>query len=202
MADARADGETEGLPLNQFTKSTLPGWRPGLQKYPLRLYVQLLELWWRQTELREEQTGPTMAGRLRGTALQKALALTAVRYDEYGQGRQVTGDELLAQPTVPADDQIGMLEQPAGATLLMRMLITEYGQNVQDTTIQSLQSFFEFDRGQLGMLEYISMWNMVYEEAVTDAGMDMNDIARSYVLLHKSGLSPKARHDQLRLRPE
>ena len=68
-------GSGGGLPLNTFNRNVPPGWRAGDPKYPLRLYRQLLQLWWRQTELTEAQTGPTLAGRLRGSALQFALAL-------------------------------------------------------------------------------------------------------------------------------
>eukprot|EP00959_Pyramimonas_sp_CCMP1952_P168851 3527608-Pyramimonas_sp.AAC.1 len=58
-------GNGGGIPLDTFNKNTPPGWRPGNGKYPLRRYIQLLRLWWRQTELAEYAAGPAMAGRLR-----------------------------------------------------------------------------------------------------------------------------------------
>ena len=95
-AETRGDAK---LPLDTFTQSTPPGWRPGLRWYPLMRYRQLLALWYRQTSLGETQLGPAMAGRLRGTAFQFALALTAQRLDlDTGNRRQMIGDELLAQP--------------------------------------------------------------------------------------------------------
>ncbi len=51
-------------------------------KHPYRLYLQLLKLWWRQTDCTESQAGPTIVGRLKGTALQIALNMTADSYDE------------------------------------------------------------------------------------------------------------------------
>ena len=44
MAQIGEDSREGGLPLNQFSKSCPPGWRPGLVKYPLRLYIQLVRL--------------------------------------------------------------------------------------------------------------------------------------------------------------
>ena len=67
------------LPLEAFTKSTPPGWRPGVATYPIRRFVQLLRLWWRLTDLPEESAGVAMAGRLRGTAFQFAISLSITR---------------------------------------------------------------------------------------------------------------------------
>ena len=87
-----------GMPLESFTRSTPPGWRPGVTSYPLRRYKQLLALWWRQTDLEERFLGPAMAGRLRGTAFQLAMAMRENRYDPIAQAFRVfEGDELLAQ---------------------------------------------------------------------------------------------------------
>lgn len=91
-----------GLPLNTFSKNVPPGRRSGNPKYPIRLYVQLLRLWWRQTEVSETACGPTIAGRLRGTALQVALALSRDRLDlTTGTRRIFTGDDLLTEPAHP-----------------------------------------------------------------------------------------------------
>ena len=104
MSEQNNDFAISGLPLNQFTQKTPPGWRPGVPRYPLRLYEQLLKLWWRQTDVSEAQSGPLMAGRLRGTAFQLALKITQDRFDpDTGQIRQFTGDELLAQGPLVAE---------------------------------------------------------------------------------------------------
>jgi len=89
-----------GLPLKSFSKNVPPGWIPGDPRYPLKLYTQLLRLWWRQTDIPEGAAGPTMAGRLRGTALQYAMRLKANRLDlVVGGMREMVGDELLSQPS-------------------------------------------------------------------------------------------------------
>ena len=62
--------------------------------------MQLMRLWWRQTDIVEASVGPAMAGRLRGTAFQFALSLRADRLDQdTGVRRIMVGDELLAQPS-------------------------------------------------------------------------------------------------------
>lgn len=90
---------SHGLSLETFSRSTPPGWKPNMSRYPLRRYLQLLRLWWRTTDVPEHASGPAIAGRLRGTAFQLALSLSADRYDpDTGQVRHMVGDDLLAQP--------------------------------------------------------------------------------------------------------
>ena len=132
---AREQGEgwhnETGTPIDQFSKSMPPGWRPNVARYPLRRYIQLLRLWWRQTDLPETSAGPAMAGRLRGTAFQIAMNLAADRLDQNtGLRRRMTGDELLSQqahdPYTDPQTQTLYPEEPAGATLLMNALQAEY----------------------------------------------------------------------------
>ena len=100
MASSHTDGgghSDGGLPLKSFSKNVPPGWIPGDPRYPLKLYSQLLRLWWRQTDIPEGAAGPTIAGRLRGTALQYAMRLKAHRLDLVNGGvREMIGDELLS----------------------------------------------------------------------------------------------------------
>ena len=101
MAESSNDGHG-GMPLETFTKSTPPGWRPGDQKYPFRRYEQLIGLWLRMTDLSESARGPAMTGRLRGTAFQMAMAMTVTRC----QGptsllSKPIGADLLGQASIP-----------------------------------------------------------------------------------------------------
>ena len=79
MADQQQHGDvfsTDRMPLDTFSRNVPPGWRPGVARYPIRRYKQLLSLWWMQTELPEHQCGAAIAGRLRGTAFQYAFSLS------------------------------------------------------------------------------------------------------------------------------
>ena len=198
---AASDGQHDsGTPLDQFTKSMPPGWRPNVVRYPLRRYIQLLRLWWRQTDLPETSAGPAMAGRLRGTAFQLAMNLSADRLDiNTGNRRRMTGDELLSQqahdPWSHPTTQVLHPEEPAGATILMNALQTEYGVQDQDMSIAALDAFFGHQRGSFAMNDFLSMWKMTFEEANVMADLQMNDVAKSYLLLRSCGLSERAKDD-------
>ena len=137
---------SSNLPLEQFNKSTPPGWRPGDAKYPLRRYEQLLSLWSKMTDLRPDQMGPAMAGRLRGASFQLAMKLTTIRR------LPPTGSELTLEAadalsceeidefTLP-DGMTVVPKQPGGARILLNLLRKEYKTNQQNTTIASLDSW-------------------------------------------------------------
>ena len=190
-----------GIALNTFTRTTPPGWSPGNRKYPLRLYHQLLRLWWKQTTVSEEQAGPTMAGRLRGTALQLALSLSAYRYC-YVREEWTTfvGDELLAQPSAPETtllDGTVVAAQLAGAAVLMNALNTEFGVSTQDLASQALESFTEFRQANLSLLDYITQFRLVFDEACTQSGLAMNNVGKTHFFFKYSNLTGKQKHDFL-----
>ena len=70
---------SEKLALDNFTRATPPGWRPGIRRYPYKRLLQLMKLWWRQTDVDEARADITIAGRLRGAAFQFALGLCPCR---------------------------------------------------------------------------------------------------------------------------
>ena len=141
-----------------------------------------------------------MAGRLRGAAFQLALSLKAERLDvSTGTRRAMTGDELLSQPshdtwTNPVDQTLHP-EEPAGASVLMKALQAEYGVQDQDMSISSLDAFFSHTRGSLAMNDFLTMWKLTYEEANTLADLQMNNVAKSYLLLRSCGLPEKTKDD-------
>ena len=147
-AATASDGKDGGLPLDAFTKTTPPGWRPGNPKYPIRRYMQLLRLWWKQTDVQDQCLGPVIAGRLRGTAFQFAMAIQAERLDlsdpDAGIRRTMVGEELLSQAShIDHTDRHGR-HHPAsdnGAQLSVRALQDEYGIEPQELTLCSLDSF-------------------------------------------------------------
>ena len=75
MHAPRSDDRSGGIPLDEWTKGCPPGWQPGLDWYPLKLYLDKLKLWWRVTPEPEEAIGPIVAGRLKKGAQTLALKL-------------------------------------------------------------------------------------------------------------------------------
>ena len=65
MANDHGDGNS-GMALTNYTKSTPPGWRAGLSDYPLKRYLELLEIWANITDLDAAKIGASVAGRLGG----------------------------------------------------------------------------------------------------------------------------------------
>ena len=70
-----------GLPLQEYTSRVPPGWDPNDSRYPLHLYQERLSLWSRLTELRPEQVGVAIVGRLKGRAYNLALSLVVTTPD-------------------------------------------------------------------------------------------------------------------------
>ena len=68
-------GENSGMALHSYSKTQPPGWRAGLADYPLKRYLELLELWMATTDLEEKNIGPAVAGRLGGRVQTLAINL-------------------------------------------------------------------------------------------------------------------------------
>ena len=140
-------------------------------------------------------------GACAATALQFAMALRADRFDTNLRVRTImVGDEFCFQPSHPAlvDPQTGALlaaEEPAGAAFLLSALQAEYGVQDQNMSISALDAFFSHSRGALNMSDYLTMWKMTLEEADMLAGLQMNNVAKSYLLLRTSGLPERAKDD-------
>ena len=203
---ANVGNQTGGLPLDEYTRATPPGWRPGLDWYPLRLYLDKLKIWYRIQEYEEAEIGPIIAGRLKGGALKLALTLRVptplAQADNINNGWFV-GDEALIRPAVQEerDPGTGNLIQPAlpsGVQTLLRLLENRYGLDHQDKVTSSLDAFFDFRRERLSLQEYLNEFEVRYDDAETRAGLRMNEVARSHLLLRWSGIS-RDKQDDIRL---
>ena len=58
--------------------------------------------------------------------------------------------------------------------------------NAQDQQIASLDAFFNLTRGSLSLSDYLTMWRLCYDEAEQHAGLQMNNVAKSYLMLRAS----------------
>ena len=86
----------------------------------------------------------------------------------------------------------------AGATVLINALsdpASGYGTHSQDQSIQSLETFFTFERGSLSTHDYMQMWNMCFQDAEEHGGLQLNNVGKSFLLLWKSCLSVKEIYD-------
>ena len=56
---------------------------------------------------------------------------------------------------------------------------------------KALETFFDFRRGNLPSPEWSVQWQLNLEEAVTHAGVEVNQVAKTYLFLKSSGLLQK-----------
>eukprot|EP00913_Durusdinium_trenchii_P006988 g6572.t1 len=85
----------------------------------------------------------------------------------------------------------GMLSSSDRVQMLAMQLRAAFGQSDQELTTSALEAFFEHRRGKLTLQEYASEWDLRYEEAQVRAGLEINDIAKTYLFFRNSGLLNK-----------
>eukprot|EP00435_Cladocopium_sp_Y103_P048511 s541_g14.t1 len=179
-----------GIPLQEYRKDVPPGWAPGLPDYPLRLFFERVKVWYRLYDGPDETVGPLLAGRLVGRAQKIALSLRLA--DPHGNID--VGDAALVRLSVdevrdPTNPAI-ILQQaiPSGVQALMNALKDAFGEGDQLRATQSLENFFDLRRGRLSLAEYSAEWTMRMEEAFTHAGLDINDVAKTFLYFRGSQL--------------
>ena len=80
---------------------------------------------------------------------------------------------------------------PSRVTALANALTEAFGQSDQELTTSALEAFFELRRGKLSLQEFTAEWELRYEEAQMRAGLDINDVAKTYLYFKQSGLPSK-----------
>ena len=181
------------MTLEEFTRKIPPGWRPGIKSYPFRRYMEKLRLWWRFAEIREDQVGPLVAARLQGTPFD--LAMT---FELYRDGVKYTGADALALVNVDATVDVNgntVAAQPAGVTIFIQQLIQEYEKHDQDRQTEKLDTFFDLRRGHLSLEQYCTEFKHCLHEAETLAGLQINNVCKTYLFLKWSGIAPKRVED-------
>ena len=193
-----APGHAGGVPLEEYRKDIPPGWEPNLVNYPLKLYMERVQLWYRVYEGADESVGPLLAGRLRGRAQQIALGL---RLPE-PNGHIDTGDAALVRLSVDEvrDPSSGIIIQqaiPSGVQALMSALRAAFGEADQLQATRALETFLEFKRQRMTLPERSVQWQLNLDEAMTHSGLELNNVAKTYLYFKSSGLNQKSLDDLL-----
>ncbi|CAK8997028.1 Potassium voltage-gated channel subfamily H member 6 (Ether-a-go-go-related gene potassium channel 2) (ERG-2) (Eag-related protein 2) (Ether-a-go-go-related protein 2) (Voltage-gated potassium channel subunit Kv11.2) [Durusdinium trenchii] len=182
-----------GLPLGEFRKDTPPGWIPGDPSYSLKLYMERVRMWYRTFEGPDEMVGPLIAGRLQGRAQTIAHSLRLVD----PLGNYDVGDAALVRLSVeevrdPMNQAIILQPAiPSGVQALMNALKEAFGDAEQVQATRSLETFFDLKRGRLSLQEFSVEWNLKLEEAVTHAGLQINNVAKTFLFFRASQLPAK-----------
>lgn len=166
--------------------------------YPLKLYLERVKMWYRIYEGPDESVGPLLAGRLRGRAQQ--IALTLRLPDPHG-GVDI-GDGALVRLSVdevrdPVNGQVIQQAIPSGVQALLAALRAAFGEADQLRATRAMEVFFEFKRGRMALPEWSVQWQLNLDEAITHSGLDLNNVARTYLYLKSSQLSQKMIDDLL-----
>ena len=168
-----------GIPLDEWRKDVPPGWKPGVENYPLRIYFAKLKLWYRCCEVPDEVIGPLIAGRLQGRAQRIALELKLVRPD----GSYDIGDAALVRlsvdEVVDPQDGVTIIQHhiPSGVQALCNALRDAFGDTDEAQTTRALELFFEHRRpNNQDLQEFAAEWEIRYEDARTKAGLERKEL--------------------------
>ena len=80
---------------------------------------------------------------------------------------------------------------PSGVQALMNTLKEAFGDAEQVQATRSLETFFDLKRGRLSLQEFSVEWNLKLEEAVTHAGLQINNVAKTFLFFRASQLPAK-----------
>jgi len=87
--------------------------------------------------------------------------------------------------------------QPGAGMQLLRKLRENYGAENQESEWMTLASFFKHRRSA-DLLTYLTTWELLYDQAVSEAKLHISDVGKSYLVLEHSGLTP-SKVDDIRL---
>lgn len=159
--------------MDEYRRDVPPGWQPGSLDYPLKLYMARVMMWYRIYEGPDESVGPLLAGRLRGKAQQIAITLGLP-------------DRALIRLSV--DEVI---------QALLAALRAGFGGADQLRATRALEVFFEFKRSRMALPKWSVQWQLNLDEAIAHSGLDLNNVARTYLYLKSSQLGQKMIDDML-----
>ena len=115
------------IPLDEFTRSIPPGWKPGLHRYSFKQYTQLIKLWWRSRNVEDDGVAAILiASRLQGLPRRRALNFRVTR-----ENIEYVGDDALVLPAL-IDPQTGHEMQSSGLSQFLTALKAEHGLHSQD----------------------------------------------------------------------
>ena len=190
MADSRL---WASLPLEESTRATPPGWRPGIAGYSFKKYQDKLNLWWRTRSVESDET----AARLVMQRLQKGALKRAMQFKLIREGREYIGDNAIALPEVVANEQTSTEASPSGLASFMISLQRAYGIHEQDEVGIALDQFFGFRPEGRTLQDLITEFELAYDKANTKADLEINEVGLSHLLLAVTGVSRKVCNDLL-----
>ena len=165
-----ASGDGPVLKLEHYTKTTPPGWRPGDPQYPVKRYLELVELWHALTDLVPEKVGVAVVGRLQGRVHTLALSLAITKQD----GTTLRGLSALAfQGERATQGPAGQMvpATPNGLQAVCDLLRHKHGATEQGHQGVGLDEFLDLRRGRHSLMDYLIEYEHRYDKACTSSGL-------------------------------
>jgi len=193
---ATVHGPAGGMPGRVLKRCATWMGAKHIASYPRKLYMERVRLWYRVYDGVDENVGLFLAGRLRSRAQQIALGLRLP--DPHGHVD--TGDAALVRLSVEEDPDSGQIIQhaiPSGVQALMTALRAAFGEASQLQATRALETFFEFRRNKMSIPEWSVQRQLNLDEAITHSGLDLNNVAKTYLYFKSPGLAQKSLDDIL-----
>ena len=143
--------------MEESTRQTPPGWKPGVARYGVKKYLQKVSLWWRTKAIEDDAVASLLVlQRLQGGVYKQALRFKVER-----GGQEFVGENAFALTRVEADIVNGVEGHPSVLAQFTRWLETEYGLHEQDSIGVALDKFFDFHRGPRDLALYIADFELL-----------------------------------------
>ena len=153
-----------------------------MASYPLRVYLEKVQLWLNMTDIAAHQLGATLVGRLKDAAYRLALKTRLTT-----QSGQVLHD-IDAVVFIGEDAMTDIAGNhypavPSGVQTVLNALQVAYGQMEQDLQGQSLERFFELYRGSSSLADYCTAFQIRFETAEQLTGLQLNNVGKTHLFL-------------------
>eukprot|EP00971_Amphidinium_carterae_P083093 1643848-Amphidinium_carterae.1 len=148
---------------------TPPSWNPNNNRYSFREWKSDLELWMLGTDLSEQKQCGAIALQLTGEARDIARGM----------------DRAIMRDGVQQADGT----RKSGAQCLIDLLEEKLGPQQQSKALDALEKFFSFKRRQRETIdELISRFDLVFQRASAEGGLNMSHTGLAYKLAEVCGL--------------
>eukprot|EP00959_Pyramimonas_sp_CCMP1952_P175470 3667039-Pyramimonas_sp.AAC.1 len=106
-------------------------------------------------------------------------------------GTSYRGDEAMALPYVTANPAAGIEGEHSGIRQFLDKLKTIYELHDQDRIGIVLDGYFDCRRGNGDLTTWIAQYEMAFDDACEEGGLQMNMVGKSHFLLKNSDLQDR-----------
>ena len=168
-----------------------PGWSPEIaHDMPLRKYIQQLKLWQLMTKVDEEKHGIAIFRELGGLAQEQIQAQIDVHGFQWLM--HTHAQSQLAHPHNDPYAQPPIKNTISSVNYIILLLNQVWGPDEQQMNLTYLRDFFKLHWEPREALDsYMLRQEMVYDRCRVTCGLQLNSVARCYMLIQQLHLRPE-----------